>query len=256
MSDPQLRWFRAWTDLVDDAKLLLLSPGDRWYYVALLALKRSGMLDEDDSDVTRDSKVGIRLRVTDKERDELRRRLVEVRLIDEEWQPHGWDKRQYASDVDRTATERKRRSRLKKRHGTVTRDVPVTVTTLGHGDVTTPESEQSQSRDRTEKEITSPVGSPRFSGTNPRAEDIGLDAEAWKRYVEYRAQIGHRIKPASVLSAQKALAKFGTGQAAVVEQSIANGWQGLFELKSGSVPRRRLRTPEEIDAEESTRAQH
>ena len=34
-------------------------------------------------------------------------------------------------------------------------------------------------------------------------------------------------------AAQRALAGFGADQSTVVEQSIANGWQGLFALKSG-----------------------
>jgi hypothetical protein len=40
-----------------------------------------------------------------------------------------------------------------------------------------------------------------------------------------------------VLAAQRKLAGFGAGQAAVVEQSIANGWQGLFPLKDQPKPK-------------------
>jgi len=60
----------------------------------------------------------------------------------------------------------------------------------------------------------------------------GLDARSWDRWVSYRKEIGKALKPASINSAQQALAKHGDQQAAVVEQSIANGWQGLFALKS------------------------
>ena len=43
------------------------------------------------------------------------------------------------------------------------------------------------------------------------------------------------MKPVSWPSAMQALAKHGRNQMAVVDQSIANGWQGLFALKSGTV---------------------
>lgn len=59
----------------------------------------------------------------------------------------------------------------------------------------------------------------------------GLDLEAWGRWLEYRKAIRKALKPVSFAAAQRKLAKFGVDQAAVVEQSIANGWQGLFALK-------------------------
>lgn len=59
----------------------------------------------------------------------------------------------------------------------------------------------------------------------------GLDVEAWVRWEKYRREIRKPIKPASLLAAQRQLAGYGEFQSQVVEQSIANGYQGLFELK-------------------------
>ena len=59
----------------------------------------------------------------------------------------------------------------------------------------------------------------------------GLDVNAWTAWFFYRDGIGKPIKPASMLAAQKAMVKFGEQQSAVVEQSMANGWQGLFAIK-------------------------
>lgn len=69
--------------------------------------------------------------------------------------------------------------------------------------------------------------------TTPKGRDPapGLDLAAWDRWVEYRKAIKKPIKPVSEELAQKALAKFGSDQVAVVEQSIANSWQGLFPVK-------------------------
>lgn len=62
----------------------------------------------------------------------------------------------------------------------------------------------------------------------------GLDVQAWERWLEYRKAIRKTLKPVSYEAAQRKLVKFGANQAAVVEQSIANGWQGLFPLKDVS----------------------
>lgn len=63
----------------------------------------------------------------------------------------------------------------------------------------------------------------------------GLDLPTWERWVAYRKEIKKPIRGASVTAAQRTLAAFGSKQAAVVEQSISNGWQGLFDLKPGAV---------------------
>lgn len=63
----------------------------------------------------------------------------------------------------------------------------------------------------------------------------GLDLQAWDRWLEYRKAKRKPIGPESAEAAAKALAGYGRNQAAVVEQSISNGWQGLFALKD--VPR-------------------
>ena len=67
-----------------------------------------------------------------------------------------------------------------------------------------------------------------------------LNVEAWHRWVQYRKQIRKPIQPASTLAAQRKLAAFGPDQAAVVEQSIANGWQGIFALKPDAKPKSKL----------------
>lgn len=58
-----------------------------------------------------------------------------------------------------------------------------------------------------------------------------LDVDAWERYKAFRKAIKKPIRDVSENAAKLKLQRFGTDQAAVVDQSIANGWQGLFELK-------------------------
>lgn len=86
----------------------------------------------------------------------------------------------------------------------------------------------------------SPLINPSPSGNRQEPSDArgsdrplpsNLNVEAWHRWVEYRKQIRRPIKPASIAAAQRKLAGFGPDQSAVVEQSVAQGWQGLFPLK-------------------------
>lgn len=60
----------------------------------------------------------------------------------------------------------------------------------------------------------------------------GLDLVSWGRWIEYRKRIKKPLRDVSIPSAERAMAKFGSRQAEVVEYSIANGWLGLFEPKS------------------------
>lgn len=92
--------------------------------------------------------------------------------------------------------------------------------------------------------------------------EIGLDPIAWTAWCEYRIKIKKPLKPVSYPAAQRELAKHGADQAAVVQQSIAMGWTGLFELKrpNGAAGRVSIykppRTVAELEAEERANDQH
>jgi hypothetical protein len=67
------------------------------------------------------------------------------------------------------------------------------------------------------------------------AESItGLDINAWRDWVIYRAKRKPAIKPASMQKAAESLAALGTAQRATVDNSIANGYQGLFAPNLGT----------------------
>lgn len=62
----------------------------------------------------------------------------------------------------------------------------------------------------------------------------GLNVKAWAAYVDYRRETRRpKLKPASEARLQRWLVQQGDGeqQSAVVDQTIRNGWTGLFELK-------------------------
>lgn len=92
-----------------------------------------------------------------------------------------------------------------------------------------------------------------------------LDITSWEQWLAYRANRKPAIKPASMQAAAEELSAFGAQQAVVVKHSIANGYQGLYAPKTNGAahqraPPMRLRTADEIEAEERARgdwdAQH
>lgn len=107
-----LPWFRLHADILSDEKVLCLAVSDRWYFVAVLALKCSGVIDKyQEPELSR--KVAAKLGIDNFETQELKRRLLDEELIDEKWQPTAWDARQYVTDAG--AAERMRAYRQRKK---------------------------------------------------------------------------------------------------------------------------------------------
>jgi hypothetical protein len=105
-----LPWFRFYKEAIDDAKLNLLAPDDRWYFVALLCCKAQGLLD--DRSALGRRKVCFKMRLDSRELGEVLRRLAEVELIElDTMEPLHWEKRQARSDssADRVAAFRERK---------------------------------------------------------------------------------------------------------------------------------------------------
>lgn len=160
-----MKWFRAYAGIVDDDKLRLLAFEDRWHFVALCALKCSGLLDEPDS-ALRSRKIAVKLGVQLRELDEISRRLQEVGLVDETLNPCKWDDLQFRSD---TSTDRVKKYREKQRRNAVQR--------LGNVSETVQETE-------TDTEVSSNEDSS--SGDEPT-----LSAEhVFEGYQELAAELG------------------------------------------------------------------
>lgn len=110
-----LPWFRMYAEFATDPDVQTLAFEDQRHYVVLLCLKCNGTLDKDYPTAERRLQV-IRktLGLDSVAVDECKRRLMEAGLIDLQWQPLGWENRQFASDssVERTREWRERKQRL------------------------------------------------------------------------------------------------------------------------------------------------
>lgn len=80
----------------------------------------------------------------------------------------------------------------------------------------------------------------------------GLDQEAWTRWLTYRQAIKKPYKDISLHAAALKLSSYGPDQAQVVERSIANQWQGLFDPERKKIdpgaPKERTSKEKDADA--------
>lgn len=93
--------------MVDNEKVRLVAFEDRWHFVAIMCCKQQGIMEGELVERKLSVKLGIQLR----ELDEVKRRLMEVGLIDEHFNPTGWDEHQFKSD---SSADRVRKHREKK----------------------------------------------------------------------------------------------------------------------------------------------
>ena len=111
MSNP---WFRLYSEIIDDEKLLMLAFQDRWHYIAILCLKNKGLIDDEQDESKLLRKVAVKLGLSNSEAEELKRRLIEEDLIDPEWQPKGWETRQYKKDDPAYQAQKQKKYRERK----------------------------------------------------------------------------------------------------------------------------------------------
>lgn len=108
-------WFRLYTDFLDDGKILSLSFQDQRHFIGALALKCQGVLDQDVDPSFLDRIVAQKLWIDPADVHLVKGNLVAAGLIDDDWQPVNWGKRQVGSDADPTNSERQRRYRERKK---------------------------------------------------------------------------------------------------------------------------------------------
>ena len=119
MSNP---WFRMYVDFLTDSKMISIAFEDQRHFIGILALKSSGILDQQSSDAMMNRIVSQRLWIDHSLILDVKKRLIDAGLIDDKWQPLAWEKRQRKSDLDPTKAERQQRYREKNalRNGSVT----------------------------------------------------------------------------------------------------------------------------------------
>jgi hypothetical protein len=102
-------WFRMYSEFATDPVVQTLAFEDQRHYIMILCFKCSGILDRNISPKERNRIILRGIGLDSVAGDEARRRLMDVGLIDKNWQPKSWDKRQFISD-NSTSRVRKHRN--------------------------------------------------------------------------------------------------------------------------------------------------
>jgi 5-methylcytosine-specific restriction endonuclease McrA len=106
-------WFRLWAEFRSDPKVQMLSFDDQRHYVCILCMKCEGILDGGElSGEFRNRLICKGLGLDPPTAAEVKRRLLEVGLIADDWQPAKWEERQFSGDIStaRVARYRERRT--------------------------------------------------------------------------------------------------------------------------------------------------
>jgi hypothetical protein len=151
-----LPWFRLYSEFAGDPLIQSLAFEDQRHFVVLLCLKCDGVLDRPMQGTTRERIICRGLGLDPMTASEAKRRLMEVGLIDKNWQPSAWDKRQFVSDV---STERTRKYRKNKKAGNVTEASPLR---SGNAPDTDTDTDKGFPVAREEKVSSTGVNSSRF----------------------------------------------------------------------------------------------
>jgi hypothetical protein len=185
-----MKWLKLYAEMIDDAKIRLLSFEDRWHYVALLCCKAEGIQDEVDG--LWEELLRVKLGLAQAEFDTLKKRLLKVSLIDESWNPKGWEKRQAAKDP--LAAERQRKYREKQKKRNVTNNVTHNVTATSQVEEEVEEElEEEKEKDLLAKKKKIP---PSLADVSAYCQERnnGIDAQHFLDYYESRGWISGKTK--------------------------------------------------------------
>lgn len=157
------RWFRLYDEILDDPKVQRLAPAvfKAWINLLALASRNGGLLPPVDD-------IAFALRIDAKTVSSHLRALTAEGLLDNTdgiLSPHNWNERQFTSDRDPTATERKRRQRERTKSRVtddvvthhVTRDISVP-SQPPDTDTDTDRGEVGRARDPLEAELRKAAG--------------------------------------------------------------------------------------------------
>jgi hypothetical protein len=161
------RWFRLYSEAMDDPKVQRLSPTlfKTWVNILCLAASKDGRLPSIDD-------VAFRLRISSQDAEQQISDLILAGLIDLDAQksmsPHNWKTRQYVSDDSKL---RVRKYRAKKKKQECNGNVTVTVTP--------PEQNRTDSEADTDSEIdptleSKSISNPALSAEEKKAENFNV----------------------------------------------------------------------------------
>jgi hypothetical protein len=212
-----------YNEIVDNYKVKLLPPDDRWYFVAILSCKSQGVLDCDPELL--EEVLQVKLGVTKDQLKAIQSSLLRVKLIDEKYQPIGWDERQFVSDNSSVRSRKLReKSKVKQDATTLQRCKNVSATPPDTETETESESEQKQNKSIVNQERKIILA---------RVAALGIDMDLWNEYLRTRKRLKASNSPRGLkvlLTEIEKLVKLGEDATELVERSNSNGWKTVYAV--------------------------
>lgn len=202
------QWFRLYAEFSTDPKVQSMSEAMQRRLIMIMCIHCGNGLVTLQPD-----EISVALRISNDELDETKALFMRKGFVDEQWNIVNWDKRQYVSDSSAARVARHREN--KKRDGNVT--------------VTPPDTDTDTDTDKTKTK-----GKPRFDPFGIELPSC-IPSESWAEWIAYRRERKLATSKATVHKQIARLAewhKSGHDPTKIIAESIANGWQGLFEPKS------------------------
>lgn len=208
MSNP---WFRFYSDFIFDEKIEFIAFEDQRHYVFVLCMKNMGLLDKEypQPDML-ERVVAKRLGLYGEAFTAAKKRLMDVGLIDFDWNPIGWDKRQFISDADPTNAERQRRYRERKKAGSDS-NAPRNVTV-------TPLDTEADTETETEKKKTKSTAVD---------QPDGVSDFVWADFKKLRTAKKAPITKTALDGIAREAAKAGVTLEKALQTCCERGWTGF-----------------------------
>ena len=208
-------WFRCYSEFATDSKVQIMPEHMQRRLIMLFCLCSSNALA-----TLHETEIAFSLRITEQELLETKALFIRKGFINDKWEIHNWNKRQYVSD---SSTGRSRKCREKKRQ-VVQQQCNVAATPPDTDTDTDTDTEIKETR---VKKVKSILPLPDW-----------LPLQDWNDYLEMRNGKGrgratNRAKQLVIVKLDE-LRQSGHDPGAILQQSIVNGWTSVFEIKTGN----------------------
>lgn len=202
-------WFRMYGEFIHDPLIEMLAFEDQRHYIFILCMKSIGELDKDyPKDGMLARVVGKRLGLYGEALIAAQNRLMELGLINDQWQPKGWDKRQFTSD---SSSNRVAKYRAEKANAVCNDDE-----TLQKRFSNAIDTDTEQIQNREEKKNTSAIAPPE-----------GVCDSVWFDFVEQRKSKKAKLTQTALDGIKSESLKAGWSLENALREVCARGWTGF-----------------------------
>lgn len=222
-------WFRCYSEFASDPKVQMMSEADQRRLVMLFCLRCDETLE-----TLHETELAFHLRISEEELARTKALFIDKNFIDKHWNLQNWNSRQFLSD---SSTDRVRRYRqakkqdetLHKRNETLHETTNETDATKCNALDTDTDTDTEQRQNREKKQKQAPAAK-----AAPLVLPPWIDSEAWAAFEEMRKRLRKPMTPRArelILAKLQAYEARGHDSTAILNNSVVNSWQDVYEPK-------------------------